>query len=435
MGTEVIPVVLGREHAGVPFYRFTEAWSLGHPVYADANGERVPYRFASQESLALSLENTHRFTETFTLVTRLGFDRELYSDYLAANSAKNYDDDPFLGPSPGNVVYDFSESEFSFSTFGHFNVDDKYRLALGYEYSYDKYDSVEGQPELYMNLKTFTDAAGRTVQARVGDGFHAHTHSVAAEANLEFHPLATLVLSARADKHDFTDVLWSPRIAWVAELNKRNIARLVWQKSVRMATTEELVKADLNSNVGEPEEFMGWELIYTWIPQKNLTIDVTAFYNEVDALGWDNTTNSTSSLGKLILWGLEGSLAYKTEKLQLGVNHSFVKQLDWENGPGIVRQGISVADYDINGLVDTGNDLSNWSNHTTKVYMTYKLRADLTHHANAQLSWEWQGFDDYVAMYDKKYAAGDAAWEQLKEDLRHEGFGDMDVRFNASMRF
>jgi hypothetical protein len=91
---------------------------------------------------------------------------------------------------------------------------------------------------------------------------------------------------------------------------------------------------------------------------------------------------------------------YKKDDLRVGINHSFVKQLNWDLADGLAVSGISYSDYYLDAgsgviITSNGNDLNNWSNHATKLYTTIDLVEDkVSLHANVRALWGFEGSKD-----------------------------------------
>ena len=415
--------------------RFTRAGipsTLEWKRMTTAAGEAVPQRFASQEDEAVVAENKHVFTDLVSLDTTVGFDSEYYSDYLIANTAKPYNQNPYSGTPPGNVVYDFRESELTASTLLHLRFNDQYRVAAGYEFGYEWY-RPGSLDQMYMNLKNFKTDSGQSMQKLAADGFDATRNSVLGEAQLAFDPRATLLLSGRVDKHSFSDPLFSPRVALSSELDKQDVVRLVWQRSVRMCTTEEAYKEVLNGRTADTETLNGYEVMYSRLITPNFTFDTSVYYDHVRTIGW--LGDHSGPVGDLDLCGVEPEVRYQSGDLLVGANHSFTKQLNWDCVDPTTAQGTSYADYSVAGLLSTGNDLDNWANNVTKVFVTKGLPMHITVHADAQIFWAWEGYKDGEKMYADKFAAqgGNAAATAMDNALNGENFAGTDIRVNASL--
>jgi len=397
-----------------------------------AAGRMVPPRFGGEEGYAAVLEHSLALNDSLSLNSTLAYTRQHYVDYLIAEPDRAYNEHPFQGIPSGNVVYDFAESRLYFRTLAHLRIKEHTRLALGYAVERDWYRPGDAE-RMFMNLKTFETPEGERIQALMDDGFESTTHTLTGEAFITLHPRAQVLLSGRADRNDYTGTLYSPRMALVTTLNERNLLKLVWQRSIRMSTAEESHKEHLSGRTGDTEKLDGYELIYSSAPAANTTFNGTLFYNRIEAIGWIG--DQSRPLGDLDLAGCELDLHYRTGRLTLGVNHAFIKQLDWTSAPGVNRQGISAADYDFNGLTGTGNDLSNWSSHTSKAFATFRVRPRVTAHADMQVFWRWEGADDYMRMYDRRYAGApdEEDWLALRRRLRREGYGDTDLRLNLAL--
>ncbi len=398
---------------------------------ATAAGRAVYERFTGEESQTLVLENQHAFSDSLALDSRLALDSEYYYDYLATDRSKRYDQDGFHGVPPGNVVYDFRETEITAGTLLRLDFSERHRLAFGFDYTQERYDKGE-LDRMYINLKDFKTNQGASMQELASDGFNANMQSLLGEGRFELHPLATVLLSGRLDRHEFSDLLFSPRVALSSQFNTRNNTTLSWQQSARMCTIEEAFKDHLNGRSADTETLRGYELQHVYMPTANCTLSAAAFYDSIDALGW--LTDHSGPVGTLQVAGLEAEARCQAEAGTLGLSHACTKQLDWDSADPRAVQGISVADYDVNGLTDTGNDLSNWANHATKVFATFPVVRRLTVHVDTQVFWRWEGNREVEAMYARKYAgAGDAAWGAVERRLRDESFGGTDVRLNAAL--
>ena len=78
-------------------------------------------------------------------------------------------------------------------------------------------------------------------------------------------------------------------------------------------------------------------------------------------------------IGTLETAGLEIETEYKKEDFSLGLNHSYVKQLDWDLDDSMSVSGISYSDYyqDAGGgvvITSNGNNLNNWPSQATKLF-------------------------------------------------------------------
>ncbi len=261
----------------------------------------------------------------------------------------------------------------------------------------------------------------------VGNGWETWSHAFLGELNVELTPKTTTIFSARFDKHSYTNYLFSPRFAWIYELEKDSFLKFIAQRSVRMNTQEELF---INHKLGlenKPEILDTLELIYSGKFTKNIPYQVSTFYNRDRAIAWDATLRRTDLVGTLETFGVEAEAKYQKENYNIGINHSFVKQLSWRLADNISASGISYSDYYYNaggGVIihSKGNDLSNWSNQATKLFTNIDfLDGKMTLHGDARIFWGFEGLQDGLDALSEAGLPGGAAGE-IENVERHHGY-------------
>ncbi|MGB8225573.1 MAG: hypothetical protein WCE45_01715, partial [Sedimentisphaerales bacterium] len=233
----------------------------------------------------------------------------------------------------------------------------------------------------------------------VGNGWETFTNSFIGELNYRLTPKTTMILSARIDKHSYTNYYTSPRIAFIHELKKDHYLKFIAQKSVRMNTADELYMAYQNNKVNKPETLESLELIYSGKMGEHWFIDTSVFFNRNEAIAWNGTARASTPVGTLKTIGLEMELKYKKENFELGINHSIVKQLSFLTADRIETSGISYSDYYAkSGTViigSKGNDLANWANQSTKLYTNIDLfKKKATLHGDIKAYWGFEGCKD-----------------------------------------
>lgn len=404
-----------------------------------AVGKWVPVWFTGQKGIVTVLENNHAFNENISLKSDVSFNSQNYYDYWVTRPLVPYDSGGFNSPyGLGNIVYDFSESHILLSAIMNIKqANEKHKYAFGASYSFDKFRPGWGNDKMYMLSNDYKIPDGRYIEDMIADGFNTNTISFFSECNFEFHPLANLLLSARIDKNKYSTFFFSPRIGLISELGKYNTLKLTWQRAVRMNTVEELYKEHFFNNEANPEVLNSFELMFNSLLTGNFLINASVSYNWGKMVGfvYDPVTikGETKPIGDLKYFTFEVEVKYRLEKFTIGVNHSYVKQIRWENANGITSQGISYADYNINGLLSTGNDLNNWANNSTKVFANIELPYRLTLHADGEIFWKWKGYQDAILMYNAKYNNIDPAWDALNDQLDAENFAGTDIKVNVSV--
>ncbi len=231
--------------------------------------------------------------------------------------------------------------------------------------------------------------------------------------NITLGPKTTTLLSARLDKHSYTDYMFSPRLAWIHELAPEQYLKLIAQRSVRMNTQEELDMTHAMGGENDPEKLDTLEAIYSRALTKHLSLQTSAFFNRNEVIAWDWNQSRSAPVGTLKTAGLEIETKYQKDNVTWGLNHSYMKQLDWDLADNIAVSGISYSDYYIDagdGVVITsnGNDLNNWSNHATKLFTNINLlKGKLSLHTDMSALWGFQGREDGLDALEA--AGGNAA--------------------------
>ena len=270
----------------------------------------------------------------------------------------------------------------------------------------------------------------------VGKGWETYSYAFLGELNFKLTPKTTTIWSARVDKHSYTDYMFSPRFAWIYELDKDDYLKFIAQRSVRMNTQEELYMNERMHKNNEPEKLDTLELIYSGKLSERLSLQASGFWNRNEVIAWDWGQARSAPLGTLKTLGLELETKYQADGFNFGLNHSFVKQQEWELAEGIAVSGISYSDYylDAGGGViinANGNDLNNWSNHATKLFTNIDLyEGKFTLHGNMQVFWGFEGNKDGLeALSD---AGGDAGPIAAIRD--HDAY-ETEIRANLSLTY
>jgi len=431
----------------------------------------------------VQFENTHVFSDFFALDTALSWD---FQDYERRRRPQL--DYPATVPadiqhrinnrnSTWNKQSSHGEGELFGRVLARLKPHEHIQASLGAEYSYDRFgakwggdknDIRQGDNLNYISspLSNAFDSSGLTQNLGgvkpdqaffIGDGWSTHTFSLLGEAQADFLPWFTVLVSARADKHRDTDVLLSPRVAILSEINKQHQIKFSWQQSVRMNTAEQLLLAHRQHEKSDPEKLNGYELSYEYTPLKRLQVNASTYYYELESTGFivNSTTGSagggqtsfgqTSSQGIQRHIGNELEVRYSAQPFDFGVNHSFVKLLDFELGNGVRGTSISYSDYnelpDGSGrgrLQGTGNDLANWSNHSTKLFFNYRFHKDFVFHMDARCFYGMDGSEDGIRMIEKAVRGTADDTPQLRSairDLEKRDVWGADARLNLSLTY
>lgn len=427
-----------------------------------------PYNFnqSKNEQFVAAINNNYQFGDNYTLNTFLCFDSENNSraqDYIQLHPKPWAPPDPIMQmledpQSLRNRYYAVSESEIQLRMLLTKDYNSDLSLAIGYEYSYNfwgkSWFKEDGYIRLGDNWNILSDKNSPAYGWKnyfgtdsndtyfVGDGWGTNTISIFGEVNYKVNNDLTLIASGRLDKDDYSDLMFSPRLALIYGFDDCNFLKLILQRSVRMNTAEELFIQHNKNKPLEDEHLENIELIFTKLQSSNFVLNISSFISWLDVLTWKDNLRTTLMSGKLNLWGIELESRYHNDYFDIIFNHAYIKQLSWHLEPGVNQSGISYSDYYTpiagNVLTSIGNDLNNWSNNTTKLIMNFKIIDDvLLFHIDSRLYWGFQGAQDGQEMMRRALTGSkDSANTAniLNIIAKYDAYGP-DFRLNASIRF
>lgn len=408
--------------------RFNEDWRFwtryvtsssaliqGSAIQYPVNGVYQDFRQTRYRYFQTAMENLRELDEHFELKSIFGvssIDVHNVEKYDTATPSIPNDKDNLQ-----NIGWIYSEWEYYTRFMLNYKPEnEKLKAGVGFEYSYDtirpgwgkdKDDGLRLSDGIISGPTSDAYGAGyRQVavgNARyfpVGNGWETQSYAFLGEINYQLDPNTTTLWSARLDKHSYTSYMFSPRFAWIRELDRDEYLKFIAQRSVRMNTQEELYMSHEMGMSNNPEKLNTLELIYSGRFNDRITFQTSTFYNQNDVIAWDWNQRNSAAIGTLKTIGLEIETDYKKDSFNLGVNHSYVRQLDWDLDNGVNVSGISYSDYYIDtggGVViyGNGNNLNNWSNHATKLFANLGILEDaLSAHADMRILWGFEGRED-----------------------------------------
>lgn len=444
--------------------RYTSAGSVGTVTKKDyLDGEHATHEFTDQH-LLINIDNEHQFSTNLQVKSLISFDSENYYRTNAKQTKLTHDD--LL-----NQTRNYSENEWFFRSILNYQWPEKASLSAGLEYSHDylakpwhKSSNTYRAGTSKRNFVTENslyrgDGRNGTIKdsdiVEFNDGWSADTFSVMAELEYFISPDTRAFISARTDKNDFTNVMFSPRLAIISHLDENNTLKASWQRSLRMNTMVELYVEELEGETSSPEQIEGFELSYIRTHSSSLQSTITAYQYDAEIIAWSGTKSEL--VGKQKTTGVELELAYQSDNFTLGFNHSFLKLNDWNfiaaEPDGSTSQKVSLSDFflkkDFLLLTSTGNSLTFWSDNTTKLWADIKIGSQLTLHLDTQILWDFQYGNDLFTMYNNAYSevnqgslppnkladynAGLASLTNYNQAIsQHDPFG-RNIRFNASI--
>lgn len=429
-------------------------------------GDWLNHLAVKNEHFYITLDNETNISNSMKLKSLISWDsennarrKEYFQPYSLQDSLPGNIIDQLQDLNSLRMKYNnFSESELLTKFVLQKECSQKFSCAFGTEISYNSWGApwfeddnmirmgdsrnIISGPESPAYGYPFFHGVDSSEAIFVGDGWSTLTYSLFAETKYEPLKALTILLSGRMDKDSYSELLFSPRIAFVYELNENNYIKVIAQESNRMNTAEEMYLQNLHGVTSSPEILKTIEAIYNSVPMDDCYVNLSMFYNNYDVISWYDPIRTTRTTGNLSLAGAEIDIRINLENIDLGFSHAYAKQIEWELAENIKTSGISYSDYKFNYLGNeifgVGNDLNNWSNHSTKIFFNAKLFDDkLLFHLDSRIFWNYKGAKDGLDLINEisKNTEKEEDLEELLSYLSANGIYNTDFRINALIKY
>jgi len=376
------------------------------------DGPFFPGKYGQQYIAAV--EGEHSFGKKISLSVTSKYSSQSHRDiYLYQGDSKPWDDITQRNCS-------FSENEISFESILKLDISEMQKYAIGVSYNYFYLG-----PEWGLKENTFILGFQSPIKFAVLDttsGFYQHyapfgfttlveeridgtMFSSYVEANIEFINNNNIIVSARADKHNYADLALSPRLAFVSHLNKKNILKLIWQQSTRLPLFTDLYSEHvISKRSARPEVLKSVELVYNRIHSNNIYLNFSGYFHTIDQIAWISDLEHAGVVGSFDLIGFEAELSYNIKGLKAGINYSYIEQLEWKPIELGTAWLTNMGDDSVNVyLPESGtNRLNNMPKHAIKLFVNAKLKQDLFIHFNARFNWDY-GQADMLEMFKEAH--------------------------------
>ena len=431
--------------------RYTQQGSSwrGNEVKSNFDGKLLNQHSTRDRQLTVAFEKAYKLNEKTQFQTMMSYDT--YDVERRGENVRHSDPDH-----PLNLRLNFAEEELYFSGQFNWSLSENTEIAFGAEYSHERYGAgwgdsslemrlgedgniVSGPDSLAISASNGGSADDDGTEIFVGSGLSSNTLSIFSEANLKTSETNRWLLSARLDKNTYTDILISPRVAFIKELDGSDVFKVIAQRSSRMNTAGQLYSNHVNNRDSKPEYLNGIEFIYSKPLENAAMLTTSLFYNDSQVIGWQGDDNQTKVIGDLQLWGLEIEFQKSKQWGAYGANFSYIKQQDWKMAEDVFASGISYSDYDLEigdgRQIGEGNSLNNWPTFALKFYGQFKLSDRLNFHINARYFSEMSGALDGLEGLQRAVENTDdeAAVNQSIAFLRSADIYGDDFRINTSL--
>ena len=210
---------------------------------------------------------------------------------------------------------------------------------------------------------------------------------ISALAEYQYQPgdAWTFWLGGRIDKHDYTESMFSPRVAMVWAPAEKNTYKLIYNRSVRRGDDADLRRAFNAGNQGDTETIDVVEFRYERQQTDRLWMGASFYHDRYNILSWDGAALTTKPLGELELMGAEFELSYLLFDTRLNFSQTFTEQLGFDLREGIARNNISSAPYGY------GDDLASFAGEMTKLTLERDLSGQMSVSAAVRGHWGYAG--------------------------------------------
>jgi iron complex outermembrane receptor protein len=339
------------------------------------------------DSNGAKFSNTGTKNQQITLFSQIKQDvsQDLHIKYQLSYLRSDIANEFFDGNDENNADKHWGEDNIMSKVLLNYTIDKQNQLALGAEYNYN---NLGKKSMLYSSDKSKLGILPPATS------WHTDLLSFFGEYQMQFRDDFTVFFGARADKHTYSDFIYSPRLDFVYNLNDKDVFKLGFNRSIRYSDEVDMYKIQLQNQSGDTEEIDTIEFNYTKY-LKDITFQITTFYNEQDIVAWDNLQSMSTNIGKVESYGFEAQLHYNIKKLEFDISHSYTQLINFNlNNTQLSFQNISAAPYGY------GDDFANWNNHISKLRLNYKFNSNLKWINSLRILWGMDGAQD-VADYNK----------------------------------
>jgi iron complex outermembrane receptor protein len=343
--------------------------------------------------------------------------RQPYAEDWEGNLRLSYDLTDFerqqmFAPS---VLDAHREDKFTARWLTTWNTSENHALIVGTEYQH---------AEFGLSSPGFPDG-GAIQGGQPMERWHTDTWSLLAEDRWDMTSHWSLFTDLRADKNNYTDWMFSPRVALVLTPTPRDTVKLILSQATKANFAEEL-RSDhvLLGEHGDTERLRAVELSYGRIFGEHWSVGLSTFFHDYKVIGYDNRS---MVVGKEETVGVEGELAYQSGSFQAAVSHAFTTLLDFRDGsPG---QTITAEPYGY------GSDINHWAANMTKLRFAWQPVDKLRFTGSLRVFWGFPGSDDFRQYANAQYYSGNTgAFENFVTDpARYNPYDNIQLRLNLGV--
>jgi hypothetical protein len=269
---------------------------------------------------------------------------------------------------------------------------ERHSLAFGFEYSHEDFG---------LDSPGFPHQPAYTPRQREDTRpWGTDTFSLLGEYQWRITDQWTGFLSGRADKHTYTQFLFSPRAAIVWMPTEQDTLKFIAADAVRRVEDDVLRFMALeNADFDEVEKLGSLELRYERQPCEHHHWALSTFYEDTQTVAFARRATELAGrsqlLGEFQIWGIELEAGYRTETTRFRASHSYTDLVDGSLLDPTIIQGVSAYPYNVLFADEPfGRHLANWSPHLTKFYAAHDLDDCWSASGSLRVYWGFPGAKD-----------------------------------------
>jgi hypothetical protein len=269
---------------------------------------------------------------------------------------------------------------------------ERHSLAFGFEYSHEDFG---------LDSPGFPHQPAYTPRQRDNTRpWGTDTFSLLGEYQWRITDQWTGFLSGRADKHTYTEFLFSPRAAIVWMPTEQDTWKFIAADAVRRVEDDVLRFMALeNVDFDEVEKLGSLELRYERRPCEHRNWAVSTFYEDTQTVAFARALGEAAGrsqlLGEFQIWGIEWEAGYRTEESRVLASHCYTDLVNGHLLDPTIVQGISAYPYNVLLPDDPfGRHLANWSPHLTKLFASHDLDDCWSASGSLRIYWGFPGGQD-----------------------------------------
>jgi outer membrane receptor protein involved in Fe transport len=316
---------------------------------------------------------------TFLLNKKIPFSEQFDFDGTASYDIMDYE------RQNGASVYASRQDELNLKGIFTWRPQDTLSIAFGGEYSRDEF----GRDSIYRD--DVTPKAAPWGADTTMPQWHTDTASVLGEVQWRFADRWLAFLGGRIDWHPFIErEMFSPRVALIHELTKKDTLKAIVSNAVRASTAEDMKKAYDEGNKSKYEDMLNYELQWQRQQTSNLWFGLSVFYNERDVVAWDQGNSLVAPLGNMSIYGAEVEMLYRTDRTSMGLSHGYSQLCNFKLDNPSTDQFFTTEPYGY------GDDLAAWHDHITKLNASHDVTKRLNINGSVVIYWGCEGHKDYL---------------------------------------